>query len=53
MAIVGKNATHRAPEFNKVPNRATPLEILDVEFKGLIEGHPPSPEPDFRVYWNW
>jgi len=52
MVIVGKNATHSAPEFNRIPTRSTLSKFFDVESKGLIEGHPPSPEPDSRVYWN-
>jgi len=43
---VGKNATQKAPEFNRLPNRSTLFDFFDIESKGLTEGHPPGPEPD-------
>jgi len=53
IASVCKNATQKAPEFNRLPNRSTLFDFFDIESKGLTEGHPPGPEPDSRVYWNW
>jgi len=47
---VGKNATQKAPEFNRLPNRSTPFDFFDVESKGLTEGHPPGPEPGAKPY---
>jgi len=55
IANVGKNATQKAPEFNRLPNRSTLFDFFDVESKGVPRGAPgraPGSEPDSKVYRN-